>query len=322
MTIYWFGGEDFEFPNPNIPSTSTLNTYRRSDYSREAVVPTGSTSKGHYTDPIGSLKSGELWLSFCLYNHTGSGTSYDSYVSLISGETFDGWGIGRSNNYLALGKWTAGVWSWVASSTEDLHLSASVDKFHMYINYAEGGEIKVYRGYTLAYTHSGEVLLSGVDGFNMIQFDGDTNYSPFSEFIFGTENTLYKTVKTLVPNAAGDTNQWHGAYTDIDEAGYSETDFIYSDSSGEVFLSNLTGMPTGAWTIDGVRVCAKVMPVPSGRGIKLGVKTGSSSFSGEIYSGPTPKPVEKIYLLNPNTSSAWVSGEVESLQLLLKTEAV
>jgi hypothetical protein len=80
-------------------------------------------------------------------------------------------------------------------------------------------------------------------------------------------------------------------------------------------------MPTGTWTIDGVRLSSRVLPVPTGRGIKLGVKTGGASFSGELYSGPGAGTIEKIYFTNPNTSSAWTSGEVESLQFLLKTEA-
>jgi len=321
MTIHWFGGEEIDFPNPSVPNASTLTSYRRSTYSREAVYVSSATSKGHWTNRIGELKSGELWLSFCLYNYTGSGSGYDGYASLVSGETLDGWAIGRSSNYLALGKFTAGAFSWVASSTEDLHTPGITEQLHMYINYAASGEIKLYRGSTLAYTYSGEVMLSGVNGFNMIQFTGDSNYSAFSEFIFGTENTFYKAVKTLAPSAAGDTNEWHGAYTDIDETGYTDSDFIYSDGSGETFLCNLTGMPTGTWTIDGVRLASRVLPVPTGRGIKLGVKTGGASFSGELYSEPSSDTIEKIYFTNPNTSSAWTSGEVESLQFLLKTEA-
>jgi hypothetical protein len=81
-------------------------------------------------------------------------------------------------------------------------------------------------------------------------------------------------------------------------------------------------MPTGSFKIKAVKVVASAADEQSQMGLKIGVKTNSAVHLGTAHSlTDTWKSIEKLYQTNPETASAFTSGEIDSLQLSLRTDS-
>ena len=132
-------------------------------------------------------------------------------------------------------------------------------------------------------------------------------------------------LKTLVPDAAGDTNQWTGTYANIDDAELSDADTIYTDQADNDIQFNLSSVSNivNASCI-GVKVVSRMAGGEgSNFGLQSGIKTNSVIHLGDTkpFNGVW-ETVEEFYDLNPETLSQFTLSELENLQIAFRSKAI
>lgn len=315
MTVLWCGGEDSDFPN-GVSVQDTYNTgKRRTSWSRVSLYASGYWWSDKVLDTITYG-----WLSvqaYCYGNRDMCG--------LVGEDGITGyWFTRASGGKVQVRKYDSG-WSTLSTESGASISSYQVYKIDMEITYGVSGTIKVYVDGSLfpVIDYSGDLTISGLDGFTRVGGRADTSeYGTVSELLVADEDTRRMGVKTLALNAAGDTNDWTGAYTAIDEATTSDADKIYTETKGDDFQANLTGMPAGSYKVRGVRTMARAIDDQGALGLKVGIKTNSVIHLGAVR-GLTPAYaiIEKIYSINPQTSTFFTSGEIDALQIALRCDS-
>ena len=145
----------------------------------------------------------------------------------------------------------------------------------------------------------------------------------FSEFVAADEPTLRMQLVTIYPDAAGDTNTWTGAYTDVDERDANTSDFVESDTAGQVFLANCTTLPAGV-TLTPLSVQVTALAALGATGptqIDVGIKSGGTeSWGSDIPLGPAYAGCRRFMpTTNPATTAAWTASDIPSLQIGTKS---
>lgn len=326
MSILWCGGEDIDFSSPgSVTSTTSYNgTPMRSDFARCAV---SSGEVFVYGVPVLDTPVTSCWMSF-----QGRVTDFGSGKNLrVCGmvDSASGKGIYVGANpsaqtYLSINKYDGStVTSLAAESTATL--DGSVHKFDLQIiDHGATATVNLYKDGSLAATYSGSTEISGVDSFNAVGMANVVIYgSCVSEIIVADEDTRLLSVRTASPSAAGDTTEWEGAYTDIDEVTLSDADVISTDTADEDFQCNLTGMPAGDYIVKAVKVAARCTDGIGGMGIKIGIKTNSDvDLSDAITLGGYWETKERLYNENPITSNRFTPAEIDALQIALQSVEV
>lgn len=145
------------------------------------------------------------------------------------------------------------------------------------VNYGENATVRLYVNGVCMLTYTGDVSLAGVSFLDCVCLGPVTNFSCFlSEIIVSSTDTRILSLKTYVPLAAGDTNTWTGAHTDIDETVISDADTVYVDSTAQDAQFNLSATPAGTFAVDAIRIVARACKtVDAAVGtVALGVKSG------------------------------------------------
>jgi hypothetical protein len=321
MTIYWCGGEDFDFPKgATLPLTTTNGGRYRSSYTRAALYG----GNLYLSNPFSSPQS-TVWIGGQCYFYAGSG--YTGYLVLRNSTNGDGWAIGKNaSSKLVLRKLnTDGSWTEVAYEDGTSFIDSVIYKIDLKINISASGYAKCYVNGVLMIDYSGNTSLT-TNQVDQCGFIGTTatDYAAFSEFVVADVDTRNKIVRLLYPNNNGDVNTFTNNYTYIDESTLDDTDFIYTTTADKDFQCALTDMPSGTFICDAVRVAVRCLDsTTSGMNIKIGVKTNSTlNLSDPIAPGAYWNTLEKMYQVNPVTSNRFSATEITNLQLAIKSVAV
>lgn len=323
MSILWCGGEDIDFPNGASTGYSNGTTnIRRTDYSRLALKGAGGMSKSTTFSAVTSC-----WLSVIasMYART---YNNQYYVGLGKSGTNKGLflGIGATDSKLSLMKYD-GTTVTVLDTDSDFTLLNTDYKLDMHVSsYGASATVKVYRDGVEVISYTGDVSVTGVTNLDSVFFYGTSvDIWYLSEFIVADEDTRLMSLKTLAPNSGGDANSWAGAYTDVDEITYSDVDVLNTDTNNNETQMNLTGMPTGSYDIEAVKLVARASKTSDATPAKcaLGIKSGGTidNDSGHSLTSEQYNTYERLMATNPVTSSAFTSGEIDALQYNLKALA-
>lgn len=321
MTVYWCGGEDFDFPNgATLPSTIASSGRYRSAYTRAALYG----GNLYLANPFSSPQS-TVWIGGQCYFYTGNG--YTGYLVLRNSTNNDGWAIGKNaSSKLTLRKLnTDGSWTEIVTESGVSFTDTAIYKIDLKINVASSGYAKCYVNGILMIDYSGNTSLT-TNEVDQCGFIGTTatDYVAFSEFIVADVDTRARIVKLLYPNNNGDTNTFTNNYAYIDETTLDDTDFIYTTTADKDFQCALTDMPSGTFICDAVRVAVRCMDTTTGgMNIKIGMKTNSTlNLSDAMVPGTYWNTLEKMYQVNPVTSNRFSAAEITALQLAIKSVAV
>jgi hypothetical protein len=227
-----------------------------------------------------------------------------------------------STGKLGIYKYDGTTLTELAAETGTLFLAYSIHKVDMQIiSLGASTEINVWVDGTLVIEYTGDPRPTGLTEFDIVTlFGSDSMFS--SEIIVASEDTRLMSLKTLAPGAAGDTSDWTGAYTDIDETTLSDADTIYTADAAVEFNANLTGMPTGTFICKGVKVSARAADGVGGLTLATGVRTNSTTDLGTpVTLEGAWETIEKLYQTNPVTSNRFTPAEIEALQIALETAA-
>jgi len=321
--ILWTGGEEIDFPRG---ATVTANTagYHRSGYGRHTINVAAGFVGISNAFPSGPVTS--AWFSVQAYMNVINANL--KLVGLGKSGTSNGlWlGIGGTAGKIALWKYDGTTWTLLATETGTSVPSTGLNyKYDMQvISYGASATVNIYVNGSASpkLTYTGDVTVGGNTNLDNVQiFQTNTAWTYYSEFIVADTDTRLMSVVTLAPSAAGTTNQWTGAYTDISESTLNDATLVSSATSGQNFQCNLNDLPSTSLAIKAVKATARGVQTGGGiAGLALGLYTSATvSVPSASALTTTWDTYETLYQTNPVTSSAFTPTEVNALQLNLQS---
>lgn len=331
MTILFCGGEldDFSYTSGAVTFNTAGGPYR-STYARGAIDIPGAaanftnyatasfTASSAFSCTCRVYVSGTTWVTGCVFLAFSIGgvrrlrlRTTGSAPSTIVLETNNG----TTSTTLA------------TSSATITH--STLYRLDVIVDYQTSGRVRVFVDGTSIIDYSGDVTTSGTTTLDAVWlgmfYTVSSTSGRFSEVIVCTQDSRTLSLKTMVPDAAGTTSSWTGAYTDIDETTASDVDVMTSATANQVTSVNTTGMPSG-WsnlTVTAVKCTASAARGSTGPSkLALGVRTNSSDSFPTAVTLDTgfSTATTTYYELNPVTGIAWTTAEVDALQLAFRSE--
>jgi hypothetical protein len=328
MAILFAGGEMEDVTTVGTVAPTTTNSTFRSTYARQALDVAGSTTfAANYARA--AFSAGSL-----------VGVTARVYSSAFNANNVFFWlatgGAGRlrlkvnstSPATVTLESYNGTTATTLATSSLTV-ASAGLIRLDLLIDYQASGRVRLWVDGVLYIDYSGNTAAGGgttLDSVNFGPFNGAASPSRWSEIIVTDgEDPRPLSLKTLVPNGAGDTSAWTGAYTDVDDVTASDTDVMSSGTAAQVTNFDCTGMPSGGsgLAVRAVKVVASALRGASGpQKMQLGVKSGSTEgWSADLTLDTGYTAVSNTWTLNPATSAAFTSSEIDSLKLAVKSIA-
>ncbi|MGB8887110.1 MAG: hypothetical protein WCC87_10335 [Candidatus Korobacteraceae bacterium] len=328
MSILWCGGEDLDFQQSTLPGVTTNTQYYRTGYARcaLAVPESGNAAKSNQFSG-GAVTS--AWVSWRWANgglntsqRIGGVGQFSSQKSLVLGS-------GTSvNNKLTLYKYDGTTLTALAAESGTSLLTYTIQRIDLQItSYGATATVNVYIDGVLVITFTGDVTVSGMTGFDCTVFGTYNNFggiAAFSEVIVADEDCRLFSLVTMAPNAAGDTDQWTGAYTDCNPITINDANAVYTNTTGEVEEFNLIDLPAGTFTIKAVKISARasISAGATATKLELGYKTNSTLSVGTAQSLTTAWACyERIDQQNPVTSNDWQQSEMNPLQVAMESSS-
>jgi hypothetical protein len=277
----------------------------------------GQTTIWYHFNFIGraaqTSSSQQVWAIF----HDDSGVAQFRLKGSIYGQT------------LRLERNASSVWTLVdaeiplnANSASSTSLAMQTFDLGLVVNSASGSA-KLYVGGTKR-IDSGSIDLSGVASMNKMQGYGRTvvtsesNY--FSQIVIADEPTVGMRVTTVPPAGAGTTGDWTGDYTDVDEAVYSDADFCYSATNGQIELFVGTVPSLTGYVVRAVGVYARAKCGASGpQNLQIALRSGSTNyFSSSLALDVGYDAHGNVWEQNPNTTADWQTAQISAVQFGVK----
>lgn len=320
MTIIWCGGEDIDFYRNSMVITTTSGYYR-SDYARCGMAGGMAVST-----PFSAITSG--WAHRYTANRSTSATW--NLMGLVKGvEDYRGIYVRVTNspaNYNFLITKCAGAdgtssHTTLAATTNAPYVgSGSLDL--QVDNYSSNGTVRLYFRGMLILEYTGDITISGVSDFTCMMIASNASDKDVaSECIVADVDTRLMSVKTMHPSQNESSSGWTGSYTDIDETTESLSDTVHTNASGSTYQCGLGDMPAyGTFTVEAVKMAARVADGTGSTDIKIGIKTNSTVYLGSAQTLDNYW-INLIHLLqtNPNTGVAFTPAEITALQFAMES---
>ena len=126
------------------------------------------------------------------------------------------------------------------------------DKIDFFFDYAVSGTLTMYINGALVGTYSGDITTNSVTQlagtYQGTASIGGQSYG-YSECILADGDTRDLSVVTCAANGAGSTDQWTGAYTNVNVVTVNDANFDTTSTSGDVQLYTMSGIATGNFDI-------------------------------------------------------------------------
>jgi hypothetical protein len=324
MSVIWYGGEDVDFPNGS--PVTVVTSVGRTGFARCALR---STTGKTLSVPFSGMTS--LWFSFYVNFFNSNGVTSAVWAgaanSVASGIYV---GVGSTFSRAAIFKWDGTTLTQLAMGTADLfpgNVSVVNTKFDLQIiNYGASSTINLYvNGNITPYcTFTGNSTISGVTNFTNVaistSFGNSGTYC--SEFIIADEDTRTFSLLTMAPVSNGSTQQWTGAYTDVNEQVIDDSNAVFTNTATQDEQFGLTDLPAGTYFPRSVRIAARASNTigATANHVALGVNSGGTVAPGTAQATTTAfGTYEQIYAQNPVTSANWALSEINPLQINLRS---
>jgi len=203
----------------------------------------------------------------------------------------------------------------------DIHckIDNSAGRFAWYVN---GSFIAEFTGDTLntGFTSVDRIKLRNPNTASTTS----TTSNVYSQVIVATQSTIGWKLGTLYPDGAGTYTTWDGAYTEVDQNGIDDTDFISGDAVGEKEYVTVSAPPsTAGYQIVAVVVSARAVR-NGARSMSLDCRAGGSDGLGDFFTpdaGVVPYPYRQIFYVNPATNAGWVGSDLTALEIGVNVRA-
>lgn len=330
MTILFMGGELGSFiPSDSNAGEDSTSGYFDSNFARTSARATGSTA---YVESWEWAGQTDLWIHLELKQNAAisSASLHPTYVFMDSSGNEKIRLACSINVTTGIGTWALQLnnagWATMGSTFEANVLSRQTIDIHLTVNSATG-VADLYLSGTKRISNA-SVDLSTVSNIAQCRGYGKTvtisATQAFSQIIVATTSTIGMRLMTFYASGTGASDTWTGTYTSIDEAVYSDADFIWSASANEVelFAGTLVGSLTG-YSVAAVGVSARAKTDGTGpTNIQLAVRTGATNyFSSSQALDAGYGAFLNIWEDNPNTTIDWTVADISTLQFGVKSIA-
>lgn len=321
-TIYFAGGEDYDFSKAGSVAVDTTTTFRRTAYTRCSLKVTQNSANNYLDGWTATLSAPQssFWLTARFYGPNVSGTGYTLLrFSDASGVVRLLVDLTTSGTVMRVSKVNAAGTITPLATTNTVPITQALMKFDLFINYAASGSFQFYVDGALILSYSGNLLTdsaTSVSSFFLGGLFGAACY--WSEVICADTDTRTLGLVTLAPSANGNLFNWDaGSVTSINEVTLDDTGVITSGTVGQVaqFTVGASGVSSGNLAIKAVCITARAVKGATGpQNVKLGVRTGGADYvSADIplQSGAFGR-IQTAFMVNPGTSNAWLVSEVSA----------
>lgn len=326
MTVLWCGREELDFKG--VVKVSTYSSDFDPNYARCAIDLGANGTKlisAQFTDT--GINSFWFGARYYVGGHLGFSPSQIVDFGNSTNRQIQLWLDDPVQGDAKLELWVGGI---LVDYTDPDFLSINQNyKFDVQIidyNQESIGTVNVYWDNVLILTYTGTLYSESVPSlthFYLSRVNSTSALAYMSEIVIADIDTRNFRLKTLAPNAAGDTNDWLvGTYEDIDEAAKTVHDYIKTETADQLFTANLSDLPSGLWNIHAVRIAAATSPAYNGLGLKVGIKTNDNLHLGDVVQATWYDTIDKIYTVNPETTQAFTKAEVNALQIAIESEEV
>lgn len=328
MAILWAGGEDIDFPNGAGVAVGT-GTYGRAGFSRcyvTCAIMDGKTWTGPFVG--GAVTS--CWMTVQMgWNWNGNTTLATGLVNTASlnasGVFVAVKDIGGSAT-LALYKYDGSTSTLLASSSTLFYAGNTNTQHRLDLqvsSYGSSGTLNLYVDGGLAVTYTGNIAVGSVTNLDGVAIVREGNNNAFSEIIVADEDTrAFVGLVTMAPTAAGTTDAWAGAFTDVNEVSVNDSTMISTNTITQDEQFNVTDMPTGNFSIKAVVVAARATSTATATATKvaLGFNSGGTVAVGTSQLTTTAwVRYSQIFAQNPVTSANWLLSDMNALQIDLRS---
>ena len=326
MTILAFGTSTSELnPEGNIVASNISATVSASQIAPNVVEGISIKATAQALFPgLQFTPTADVWVSFYAYaTLTGAGSLPFCVLS--------GGGVELFRLYQktpgALIQYHNGS-SWVDSGTifsQPTNVAIRFD-FHVVIHDTTG-TLTVYQDgteQTSTTFAAGDTLLRGEANVDDVRFDNHqpsgTEFFYLSAVIVATVDTRMFIYSQRALDGAGSETDWSGAYTDINESGSDDTDFIQSGVTADKATYTFAALPAAysvGWDVVGLGVSARASKgATSPANLQLAARHGTTNgFSASKSLSAVFGPHQDIFILNPDTASAWTFAEADAAEV-------
>ena len=127
----------------------------------------------------------------------------------------------------------------------------------------------------------------------------------------------------LKPSGAGNSTQWSPSagsnYQCVDEVPYNDADYVSETVAAQKDLFAIEDLASTPDAIKCVTVTGRVVKdgSPTPANVRLVTRTESTDYNGDDEAVPlnNPKFINKMWEINPNTTSAWTESDINALEI-------
>lgn len=319
MTILYVGGEPNDFYGDQV-SVNTITTYRDTKYSRCAL---NMGLKSIYTPEWTPISS--LWMHFHIFN-SNSAIWYKLGFRKSGTDAFIGMYYTSGTSSVRLYKYDGTTYTALVTSDITPFTSSSSNIVDIQVSsYGSNGTINAFVNGQLACSYTGDIAVLSQTTLDYAIFEcPHSSYLYYlSEVIIADEDTRGMHLSTLIPNAAGDQNQWTGAYTDVDDLNVDDSSMLYTDSASQNVQLGLADLSAdlNAKIID-VHIHSRAA-VSSGStlDLKQGVKTNANIHLGSAHTLDAGWDIYvDTFSQNPQTVAEWTVSDINALQIAFQSQ--
>ncbi len=188
-----------------------------------------------------SAASSDFWTT--LYYYSGASTTTNNIQGVLWSDT--GTGVvrvglettGTAQQIRAYKRDATPTKTTLATATGSLCAGSTLCKLDVHIVYTASGSIDVYNNGVNILTFSGDFRTNGITALDKVAVGTfNTSTTLFSEFFVSDTDTRSMKMVTCAPSAAGTTQNWTGAFGNINANSYDDTVFNYTTTNND--LSN------------------------------------------------------------------------------------
>ena len=328
MTIYAVGGEEDCFYPVTGQAFATETTSGRyiANLSRGAMKVTQGTSEVELNFSS-NITTG--WLHWYMYQEVAD-SNVDDWIQI---KKLDGSPAFRiclnSDGTWAVQKYVSAAWSAdLAVSASSVLSSAAAYIDVKIIVHASTGEFRIYKDGTEILTYTGDTSIDN-SSFGRIHFKGQTGATKemnISQFIAASESTVGWKLATVTATGNGANTAFTGDYTAIDEFPLNTSDYVESDTAGQIETYTASDIDASYSTYN-VKAVAVASRAANDSGstitdIQFALRTASTNYfssNAGLTKDGTDYSVQRIWETNPNTTAVWTQSEVNGLEIGTKS---
>lgn len=328
MATLFVSNESYDFSNF---SESTDATFYDADYVNKALGLTAARVaiyQSSFTHPVSSTST--TWYHFEMFPESSDSYANSYGRSLADGE---GWRLyDESGNFIFRIFVTDGVWTLRTYGSSNVDSATTFTlPFEVLTTYDIKVVINDGSGNNVVEIYSNGTLVASAtavnDGegkpnnfvFYQDSITGQTSGTAtvyYSEVIVSEDSTIGARLAKLDPTTNGDLTDWNGGASDLTDDDLATK--VTSNTTGDQFTVNLSTYngPSSPAAIRSVIVSSRVSAGLSGpTGIEHLLRISSTNYNGanKVVDEPSQLILTE-WETNPNTSSAWATGDLSSLQ--------